>query len=91
MSIDPRTTEERYGNESQEAINIEKSMNTQMRARIERFRSMQKLQTVASNTKNRKIKEPKECIEGTFKLNAADRDIKVSAADEVAFNFRRRH
>ena len=66
-------------------------MNNQMRARIERFRSLQKLQTVTSNNKNRKIKEPKECIEGTFKLNAADRDIKVSAADEVAFNFRRRH
>jgi len=29
--------------------------------------------------------------EGLFKLNAEDRDIKVSAADEVKFNFKRRH
>ena len=29
--------------------------------------------------------------EGKFKLNAEDKDIKVSAADEVMFNFMRRH
>ena len=67
-------------------------MNKQMRARIERFRSMQKLQNMTQNQKNRKtLKEPKECKEGVFKLNAEDRDIKTTATDEVSFNFMRRH
>ena len=36
-------------------------------------------------------KNNKQSKEGLFKLNAEDRDIKVSAVDEVRFNFMRRH
>ena len=39
----------------------------------------------------RKKNPNQESKEGRFKLNAEDRDIKVSAADEVMFNFMRRH
>ena len=39
----------------------------------------------------RKKKDLSDSKEGTFKLNEEGRDMKVSAADEVNFNFMRRH
>ena len=39
----------------------------------------------------RKKKDRAESKEGLFKLNDRDKDIKTTAADEVWFNFMRRH
>ena len=39
----------------------------------------------------RKKKDLAESKEGVFKLNDRDKDIKTTAADEVWFNFMRRH
>jgi len=39
----------------------------------------------------RKKKDLAQSKEGTFKLNDKDKDIKMTAADEVWFNFMRRH
>ena len=97
VSLDPRPTAERIGNDSALQMNgndtIVEESGQEVRERIERFRNSQK--SLQKNQPQsliaRKKKDLAESKEGLFKLNDRDKDIKTTAADEVWFNFMRRH
>ena len=57
VAIDARTTQERYGNASAEGAKLDQAQNKETRARIERFRTVLKQQSLPQSQRSRKLKQ----------------------------------